>query len=279
MPAVSEIFDPDLLAGRVVLVTGGGTNLGLRAAKELHRAGASVVIAGRRAEVLEDARPLVGERCTVASGDIREPEGAAEIVARAMADHGRLDSLVNNAGGQYFVPAQDIAAKGWRAVWRLNVDGTRTITEAAVAGGFGEGGGTVVNVTVSPHRGYPGLAHTGAARAAVEQMTRDWAAAWAPRGVAVVAAAIGRFDTESLRKYPEIIWKGAAASVPMRRLGTMDEYAWLIAMLCSPLGRDLSGSVVTVDGALDNWDGPWPHEAMVDERGVVPTEERGSAPT
>ena len=118
------------------------------------------------------------------------------------------------------------------------------------------------------------MAHTGAARAAVEELTREWAAAWAPRGIAVVAAAIGRFDTESLRKYPEIIWKGAAATVPLQRLGTMDEYAWLIAMLCSPLGRDLSGSVVTLDGALDDWEGPWPRETMIDERGVVPTEER-----
>ncbi len=271
---MSEIFDPDLLAGRVVLVTGGGTNLGLHAAKELHAAGATVVIAGRRAEVLEEARPVVGERCTVASADIREPAGAQAIVERVLRDHGHLDALVNNAGGQYFVPAQEIALKGWRAVWRLNVEGTRTMTEAAVQGGFTDGGGTVVNVTVSPHRGYPGMAHTGAARAAVEELTRAWAAEWAPRGIAVVAAAIGRFDTESLRKYPEIIWQGARATVPLQRLGTMDEYAWLITMLCSPLGRDLSGSVVTLDGALDNWEGPWPRETMVDERGVVPTEKR-----
>jgi len=274
MASVSAIFDPGLLSGRVVLVTGGGTNLGLHAAKELHRAGATVVIAGRRAEVLEEARPQIGERCTTASADIREPQGAQAIVDRVLGDHGRLDALVNNAGGQYFVPAEDIAAKGWRAVWRLNVDGTRTMTEAAVERGFGDGGGTVVNVTVSPHRGYPGLAHTGAARAAVEELTREWAAAWAPRRIAVTAAAIGRFDTESLRKYPEIIWQGARATVPLQRLGTMDEYAWLITMLCSPLGRDLSGSVVTLDGALDNWEGPWPRETMVDERGVVPTEAR-----
>ena len=270
----SAIFDPGLLSGRVVLVTGGGTNLGLHAAKELHRAGATVVIAGRRAEVLEEARPQIGERCTIASADIRDPAGALAIVEQALRDHGRLDALVNNAGGQYFVPAQDIAAKGWRAVWRLNVDGTRTMTEAVVERGFDHGGGTVVNVTVSPHRGYPGLAHTGAARAAVEELTREWASAWGPRGIAVVAAAIGRFDTESLRKYPEIIWQGARATVPLQRLGTMDEYAWLITMLCSPLGRDLSGSVVTLDGALDNWEGPWPRETMVDERGVVPMEAR-----
>jgi citronellol/citronellal dehydrogenase len=148
------------------------------------------------------------------------------------------------------------------------------MTQAAVDGGFGAGGGAVVNVTVSPHRGYPGMAHTGAARAAVEALTREWAAAWAPRGIAVVAAAIGRFDTESLRKYPEVIWRGAAATVPLQRLGTMDEYAWLITLLCSPLGRDLSGSVVTLDGALDNWEGAWPRETMLDERGVVPTEAR-----
>jgi len=274
MAPASAIFDPGLLSGRVVLVTGGGTNLGLHAAKELHRAGAAVVIAGRRAAVLEQARPQIGERCTIASADIRERAGAQAIVDRVLADHGRLDALVNNAGGQYFVPAQDIAAKGWRAVWRLNVDGTRTMTEAVVERGFDHGGGTVVNVTVSPHRGYPGLAHTGAARAAVEELTREWAQAWGPRGIAVVAAAIGRFDTESLRKYPEIIWQGARASVPLQRLGTMDEYAWLITMLCSPLGHDLSGSVVTLDGALDNWEGPWPRETMVDERGVVPTEAR-----
>ena len=274
MAPVSAIFDPGLLDGRVVLVTGGGTNLGLHAAKELHRTGAAVVIAGRRAEVLEEARPQIGERCTIASADIREPAGAQAIVGRVLADHGRLDALVNNAGGQYFVPAEDIAAKGWRAVWRLNVDGTRTMTEAAVERGFGDSGGAVVNVTVSPHRGYPGLAHTGAARAAVEELTREWASAWGPRGIAVIAAAIGRFDTESLRKYPEIIWQGARATVPLQRLGTMDEYAWLITMLCSPLGHDLSGSVVTLDGALDNWEGPWPRETMVDERGVVPTEAR-----
>ena len=274
MASVSAIFDPGLLHGRVVLVTGGGTNLGLHAAKELHRAGATVVIAGRRVEVLEEARSQIGERCTIASADIREPAGAQAIVDRVLSDHGRLDALVNNAGGQYFVPAEDITEKGWRAVWRLNVDGTRTMTEAAARRGFGDGGGTVVNVTVSPHRGYPGLAHTGAARAAVEELTREWAAAWGPRGIAVVAAAIGRFDTESLRKYPEIIWQGARATVPLQRLGTMDDYAWLITMLCSPLGHDLSGSVVTLDGALDNWEGPWPRETMVDERGVVPTEAR-----
>ena len=274
MTVTSEIFAPDALAGRVVLVTGGGTNLGRHAAKELHGAGASVVIAGRRLDVLHEAALQIGERCAVAQGDIREAGGAQAIVAAAVAAHGRLDVLVNNAGGQFLVPAEDLALKGWRAVWRLNVEGTLAMTRAAVDHGFGDDGGSVVNITVSPHNGYPTLAHTGAARAAVEAMTREQAAELAARGIAVVAAAIGRFDTESLRKYPEIIWRGVATTVPLQRLGTMDEFAWLVALLASPLGRELSGSVVTLDGALDDWDGAWPRSEMLDDQGVVPAERR-----
>ena len=206
-PQPSQIFAPEALAGRVVLVTGGGTNLGKQAAIELAAAGAQVVIAGRREEVIEEAAAEIGERCSCVAGDIREPADATRIVETVRQRHGRLDVLVNNAGGQYFVPAEEIAAKGWRAVRRLNVGGTYTMIRAAVGAGFGDDGGTVVNVTVSPHHGMPAMAHTGAARAAVEQLTRELAAEWAQRRIAVVAAAIGRFDTESLRKYPEVVWR------------------------------------------------------------------------
>jgi NAD(P)-dependent dehydrogenase (short-subunit alcohol dehydrogenase family) len=273
-PPASQIFAPEALDGRVVLVTGGGTNLGKQAAIELAAAGAAVVIAGRREEVLEEAAAAIGEPCSLVAGDIREPADATRIVETVRERHGRLDVLVNNAGGQYFVPAEEIAAKGWRAVRRLNVDGTYTMTRAAAGAGFGEDGGTVVNVTVSPHHGMPAMAHTGAARAAVEQLTRELAAEWAHRRIAVVAAAIGRFDTESLRKYPEVVWKGAARSVPLQRLGTMQEFGWLVALLAGPIGRALSGSVVTLDGGADNWWGPWPPPAITDDAGTVPTEER-----
>jgi citronellol/citronellal dehydrogenase len=273
-PQPSQIFAPEALAGRVVLVTGGGTNLGKQAALELAAAGGQVVIAGRRKEVLAEAAAEIGERCSYVAGDIRDPADATRIVDTARQRHGRLDVLVNNAGGQYFVPAEEIAAKGWRAVRRLNVGGTYTMIRAAVGAGFGDDGGTVVNVTVSPHHGMPAMAHTGAMRAAVEQLTRELAAEWAPRGIAVVAAAIGRFDTESLRKYPEVVWQGAARSVPLQRLGTMQEFGWLVALLSGPLGRALSGSVVTLDGAADNWFGPWPPPTLTDDAGAVPTEER-----
>ena len=276
MPAASEIFAPGVLDGRVVLVTGGGTNLGKRAAGELHAAGAHVVIAGRREEVLAEAAPEIGTRCSIVTGDVRDPASAAAIVDTVIERHGRLDALVNSAGGQYLVPAEELALKGWQAVWRLNVEGTRTMTTATVERGFGADGGVVVNVTVSPHHGYPAMAHTGAARAAVETMTREHAHAYAPLGIAVVAAAIGRFDTESLRKYPQIFYEGAAASIPLQRLGTEDEFAWLVTLLVSPVGRELSGSVVTLDGALDNYEGAWPRAAHLDDSGVVPTEERRS---
>ncbi len=274
MSSPSAILAPDALEGRVVLVTGGGTNLGRQAATEVAAAGASVVIAGRRPEVLEEAAGVIGERCSTVAGDIRDPADAARIVDAARERHGRLDVLVNNAGGQYFVPAEDIAAKGWRAVMRLNVGGTMTMSEAAVERGFGPDGGTIVNVTVSPHHGMPAMAHTGAARAAVEALTLELAEDWAPRGIAVVAAAIGRFDTESLRKYPEVVWRGAARSVPLQRLGTMQEFGWLVALLASPLGPALSGSTVTLDGAADNWFGPWPPATLAGDDGTVPTEER-----
>jgi citronellol/citronellal dehydrogenase len=273
MPGPSEIFAPDALEGKVAIVTGGGTNLGRAAATELAACGAQVVIAGRRVEVLDEAAAAIGERCSVAPGDIREAEQAAAIIDAALERHGRLDLLVNNAGGQYFVPAEAITAKGWRAVQRLNVGGTTTMTGAAAERAFlPAGGGTIVNVTVSPHHGMPAMAHTGAARAAVEALTREWAGQW-PQ-LAVIAAAIGRFDTESLRKYPEPVYRGAARSVPLQRLGSMQEFAWLVALLATPLGRSLSGSTVTLDGAADNWFGPWPPPHLIEDDGAVPTEER-----
>src|SRR4051794_35521617 len=278
MSQASEIFSPDALTGRVAVVTGGGTNLGRAAAMELAACGAEVVIAGRRAEVLDEAAALIGERCSTVSADIREPDQAAAIVDAALERHGRLDVLVNNAGGQYFVPAEAITDKGWRAVHRLNVDGTMTMSRAAADRAFlpSGAGGTIVNVTVSPHHGMPAMAHTGAARAAVEQLTRELAAEWGDRAIAVVAAAIGRFDTESLRKYPEVVTRGAARSVPLQRLGTMQEFGWLITLLAGPLGHALSGSVVTLDGGADNWFGPWPPPTLTDDAGAVPTEERRS---
>ncbi len=274
----SEIFAPGLLDGQVALVTGGGTGLGKAAAHELARCGAAVVLAGRRAEVLDAAAAEIGPAASTVVGDVRDDESAAGIVEAAIERHGRLDVLVNNAGGQYFVPAEAIAAKGWQAVFRLNVDGTARMAELVAERVMRPAGrGTVLNVTLSPHHGLAGMTHSSAARAAVEGMTRAWAARWAGDGIAVVALAAGHFATEALDKYPDVVRAGAARTVPMQRLGRPIEHAWLVALLASPLGRAFSGSVVTLDGARDNWFGPWPPPTLADEQGVVPTEARRPA--
>jgi citronellol/citronellal dehydrogenase len=270
----SRVFADGVLEGRVALVTGGGTNLGKAAAFELARCGASVVIAGRREEILREAAEEIGERCAWVTGDIRERDGAEAMVRGVLDRHSRLDFLLNNAGGQYFVPAEGITPNGWRAVQRLNVDGTLAMCEAAYEIAMRSAGeGMIVNVTVSPHHGMPAMAHTGTARAAVEALTSELASRWAPDDVSVAAVALGRFATESLRKYPSELWRRAASSVPLQRLGTLEEYGWLIALLASPVGPAFSGSVLTLDGALDNWTGPWPPPDLVRD-GSVPTEER-----
>jgi citronellol/citronellal dehydrogenase len=272
MPA-SEIFASGMLDGRVALVTGGGTGLGRAAAAELRACGAEVVISGRRHEVLDATAAEIAAYAV--AGDVREPEDADRMVRFALERCGRLDVLVNNAGGQYFVPAEAIEPKGWRAVTRLNVGGTELMARTAAELAFRpQGGGTIVNVTLSPHHGLPGMTHSSAARAAVEGLTRALAREWRADGIAVLAVAAGHFDTQSLRKYPEAVWKAAARTVPLQRLGREEEHAWLVALAASPLGATLSGSVVTLDGARDNWFGPWPPPTLTEHGDEVPTEAR-----
>jgi citronellol/citronellal dehydrogenase len=278
--ARSEIFAPRLLQGQVALVTGGGTGLGKASAMELVRCGASVTIAGRRADVLREAveeiRGCGGEgESDWTTADVREQRDAERLLQSVVERHGRLDLLVNNAGGQYFAPAEQIAAKGWRAVWRLNVGGMLNMSQAAFELAFAPArAGTIVNVTLSPHHGMPGMAHSGAARATVEALTRELAQRWADAGITVTAVAAGHFETEVLAKYPDSVRAGTARSVPLQRMGTVEEHAWLVTLLASPLGRAFNGSTVTLDGARDNWAGPWPPPGLADESGEVPVEAR-----
>jgi citronellol/citronellal dehydrogenase len=295
--ADSSIFAAGMLRGQSALVTGGGTGLGKATALELVRCGASVTIAGRREDVLAEAAAEIdglvgagrggegsggGEAVAVRTvvGDIRDPGAARAMVGAVLERDGRLDLLVNNAGGQFFSPAELIASKGWRAVWRLNVQGMLNMAEAAQELAFaGEDacGGRIVNVTLSPHHGMPGMAHSGAARATVEALTREMAERWAGAGVTVSTVAVGTFDTEVMVKYPAAVRAGMSRSVPVQRLGTPAEHAWLVALLASPLGGAFSGSTVTLDGARDNWFGPWPPPGLVDDAGEVPVEERRGA--
>jgi citronellol/citronellal dehydrogenase len=135
-------------------------------------------------------------------------------------------------------------------------------------------GGKIISVTLSPHNGLPGMAHSSAARAAVENLMRVLSIEWARFNIKTTAVASGHFRTDALKKYPEPVQQGVARTIPLQRLGEAEEQAWLIAFLASPAGDYYSGDVITIDGARDNWFGPWPPPHMTDESGKPLAEER-----
>jgi citronellol/citronellal dehydrogenase len=276
--SLSRVLAPGLLEGRVCIVSGAGSGLGRAAALEMCRLGATVVGCGRRSEPLEEtAAQTAGLEGAFEHEplDIRDEEGVERFVAAAVERHGRLDVLVNNAGGQFLSPAESITPKGFRTVIELNVLGTWLMTHAAATRAFiPQEQGKVISVTLSPHNGMPGMVHSGAARAAVENMMRTLSVEWARFGIRTCAVAAGQFDTETLRtKYPRQVVENVAGTVPVGRLGTEEEMAWLLAYLASPAGDFFSGAVVTIDGARDNWFGSWP-PGTYGETGQPPAEER-----
>ena len=164
--------------------------------------------------------------------------------------------LVNNAGGQFVAPAEEISHKGFRAVMRLNLDAVWELTRlAAVESMLPNGYGKVISVVLSPRRGIPGMFHSSAARAAVESMTRTLATEWGGRGVRLTCVAPGTIDTEGWRGYGETV-EDVAATIPLGRLGTVGEVARMIAFLASPAGDFVTGTTVVIDGGVDNVDLP-----------------------
>jgi citronellol/citronellal dehydrogenase len=274
----SKLFAPGILDGLVAIVSGGGSGLGRASALELAALGARVVVCGRRPEPLEETAVAAdGGRCEPRACDIREEGQVEALVDEVLRTHGRIDLLVNNAGGQYLTPAEDITPKGFRTVIRLNVEGTWLMTHAVATKAMipESRGGKIINVTLSPHHGLPGMAHSSAARAAVENLTRVLSIEWARFGIKLTALAAGAFDTDTLRtKYPKPVVEGVAGTVPLGRLGTEEEFAWLVAYLASPAGDYFSGAILTLDGARDNWFGRWPPSRITDESGRPLAEER-----
>ena len=279
VPQPSKIFAPGLLDGMVCLVSGAGSGLGRETSLELARLGATVVGCGRRQQPINETRELIaglGGTADAIATDIRDEEAVVALVDSVLERHGRLDLLVNNAGGQFLAPAETISAKGFRTVTELNVQGTWNMTHAAATKAFiPQGAGKVVSVTLSPHNGMPGMVHSGAARAAVENMMRTLSVEWSRFGIRLCAVAPGQFDTEVFRtKYPAEVVATVPATVPLGRLGRPEEMAWLIAFLASPAGDFFSGAVLTIDGARDNWFGAWPPRIQAGEAGEPPAEER-----
>ena len=275
----SRVFREGLLEGQVCAVSGAGSGLGRETALELARLGATVVACGRRDEPLAETAQLAAglpgsfEHETL---DIREEEPVGRFFDGLLERHSRLDVLVNNAGGQFLSPAEAISPKGFKTVIDLNVMGTWLMTHAAATKAFiPQGEGKVLSVTLSPHNGMPGMVHSGAARAAVENMMRTLSIEWSRFNVKLCAVAAGQIDTEVLRtKYPKQVAENVHRTVPLQRLGTPDEMAWLITLLASPAGDFFSGTVITLDGARDNWFGAWPPGGAADEAGEPLAEER-----
>ena len=277
----SKIFAENLLDGRVALVTGGGSGLGRASALELVACGADVVICGRRIEPLEETVAMCPEgRASAIACDIREAEAVDAMVDDVLERHGRIDLLLNNAGGQFLAPAETISPKGFRTVMKLNAEGAwitcHAVAEKAM---LPAGGGTILNVTLTPHHGLAGMVHSSASRAAVESITADLAREWGPKGVSVIAIAAGQFATETLKtKYPKEVVEAVAMTVPLQRTGTEEEFAWTVALLASPVGAALSGSVLSIDGARDNHFGPWPPGSTAGSGASPPAEERKPKP-
>jgi citronellol/citronellal dehydrogenase len=275
----SQVFRDGLLEGKVCVVSGAGSGLGRETALEMARLGATVVGCGRRPEPLAETAELAAGLPGSFAGeslDIREEEPVGAFFDALLERHGRLDVLVNNAGGQFLSPAEAISPKGFRTVIELNVTGTWLMSHAAATKAFiPDGGGKILSVTLSPHNGMPGMVHSGAARAAVENMMRTLAIEWARFGITTCAVAAGQFATETLlTKYPQEVVEQLEQSIPIGRTGRPEEVAWLLAYLASPAGDFYSGTTITIDGARDNWAGPWPPRQIADDGGSVIAEER-----
>jgi NAD(P)-dependent dehydrogenase (short-subunit alcohol dehydrogenase family) len=243
---------PDANAGKVALVTGGGTGIGRATAMELARTGAKVVVCGRRPEPLEAVQAELGDDCLALPTDVREPEQVAALVDRTLERFGRIDILVNNAGGQFIASAEEISLKGWRAVHRLAVDAvwdlTRLVAERSM---IPNKDGVVIFIGFSPRRGMAGMAHAAAARAAIENLAGSLALEWSKHGIRALCVALGNIATEGLDGYgPERVaeWE---REVPLGRLGTPEEAAALIAFLASPGAGYVTGTTVVMDGGLD----------------------------
>ena len=235
-----SVFNPTAFAGKVVIVTGGGSGIGRCTAHELAALGAQVVITGRKQEKLDS----VVEEITSDGGkvrglicDIRNEEQVKETIATVIRDFGRLDGLVNNAGGQFPSPLSMISANGFEAVVRNNLQGTFLMMREAYNQWMANHGGSIVNMTADMWGGMPGMGHSGAARAGVDNLTKTAAVEWAQCGVRVNAVAPGWIMSSGMDTYQgafRALIPKLASNVPLKRMGTESEVSAVNCFLLSP---------------------------------------------
>jgi len=256
------VFASDLFKGQVVVVTGAGSGLGRAIAALFARLGASLAICGRNPEKLEAGaeylRSFGGEVFSYQM-TIRDPEQVEAFVDAIHERFGRLDVLVNNAGGQFPQAALDFSAKGWNAVIDTNLNGTWWMTQA-VARKWVESKtqGNIVSIVADIWRGMPGIAHTCAARAGVIYLSKTLAVEWAPHGIRVNCVAPGCNESSGFANYPP---EGSATfkeSNPMRHAGDEWDIAEAVAYVAAPSGKFVTGEVLNVDGGQQLWGDPWP---------------------
>ena len=257
-PAVdnTRVFAPHVLQGQVALITGGGSGIGLATAREMVRLGAKVAICGRTQDKLDAARAELGVFAKTC--DIRESAQVEELVGAVLAEFGRIDILVNNAGGQFPSPAQMISPNGFLAVVKNNLVGTFLVTrEVAVQSMIPRKRGRVVNVIANIYRGFPGMVHTGAARAGVENLTMSLAVEWAQFGILVNAVAPGIIRSSGTAQYPPELMERAIQEIPLKRAGTCEETAAAIVFLASPAAQFITGATLRLDGGQSLWGHTW----------------------
>ncbi|WP_336366224.1 SDR family oxidoreductase [Marinobacter sp. C2H3] len=259
-----SVLRPGLFSGQVIIVTGGGSGIGRCTAHELAALGARVALVGRKAEKVQAVKAEIEEDGGVASAhvcDIREEAAVKAMVAAVIAEHGRLDGVVNNAGGQFAAPLTGISQKGWETVVRTNLTGGFLIAREAYTQALAKTGGAIVNIVADMWGGMPGMGHSGAARAGMVNFTQTAAVEWAPSGVRVNAVAPGWIASSGMDNYPDTMksWiRGLADAVPLKRMGTEAEVSAAICFLLSPAAAFISGDCLRIDGAASQGGRVWP---------------------
>ena len=265
MSAYRSVFQPGLFAGKVVIVTGGGSGIGRCTAHELAALGAAVAVVGRKPEKLDGVRAEIeaaGGLCSTHACDIREEDAVRATVTAVLERHRRIDGLVNNAGGQFPSPLASISAKGWDAVVRNNLTGGFLMARECVTQWMGTdeaGDCAIVNIIADIWGGMPGMGHSGAARAGMLNFTETAALEWAP--IRSNAVAPGWIASSGMDQYPPTMHetiRGMKELVPLRRLGTESEVSAAIVFLLSPAAAFISGACLRIDGAAPNAKRIWP---------------------
>jgi citronellol/citronellal dehydrogenase len=263
-----SVFRPGLFAGKVVMVTGGGSGLGRCTAHELVSLGAAVILVGRSLTKLETVRdelaedyPESAERVRCYSCDIRDEASVKQVVATALADFNRLDGLFNCAGGQFPAPLDKISLNGWDAVVRNNLHGTFLVSRECFTQWMRDHGGAIVNMLADIWGGMPGMGHSGAARAGVWNFTETAACEWGYAGVRVNAVAPGWIASAGMDSYDEryrALLRELKHKVPLQRFGTESELAAAAVFLLSEASGFINGTVIRVDGGVPNARHSWP---------------------